>query len=318
MDIFQLFSLAAVVFFGSFCILISLKEEKSKKEIESLKESLKSRNENLIKSHQNILVQKEDSDQEESIHLIIHELRAPLAVVKNAAELLLTDKNTSEDDKINFFNLIDRQAKKMLELVSTILDAAKLKAGKFSLEKKQSDLIKTISDTTSTFKPQAKTRNIDLKLNLDQDLPAVSFDPLRIEEVVSNLLSNSLKFTSQGGKIEISATSKNAPPGYVVVSVADTGIGISKERQQNIFFKFSQSRSATGSSRDFTTQDGSGLGLYIVKGIVEAHGGDVFLQSEENKGTTISFTLPINQNSSVSESSSAPSTSGFPNATLPN
>ena len=125
-------------------------------------------------------------------------------------------------------------------------------------------------------------------------LPLLAFDPLRISQVMNNFLSNSLKFTQKGGEITVSASFDETGK-EITISVSDNGIGIPKEYQNSMFSKFSQANN----NPQKLTKDGSGLGLYVAKGIIEAHKGVISLDSEQGRGTTISFTLPISANEAV-------------------
>ncbi len=219
------------------------------------------------------------------INMVIHELRAPLTAIKDSSTLIIGSPDLEKDEKEKLLHVIHDQAQKMLDQISMLLDAAKLDAGRFTLEKVPSDLQKVLEEKIQIFAPQAERKQIKLIAQLGETLPLISFDPLRIGQVVNNLLSNSLKFTPEDGTITISLHHNTLRT--VEVSVADTGTGIPKEKQATLFSKFYQV------PENEKRAAGTGLGLYIVKSIVEAHGGTVFLTSEPDKGTTISFTLPI-------------------------
>ncbi len=225
-------------------------------------------------------------EKEDFTHMMVHELRAPLTAIKGSSELMLTNQKLNDDDKSKLLAIIHEQSKKLLGEVATILDAAKLDAGRFTIQKTVDDFKKVICDTVDVFKPQAEERKIELTYECDEELPVISFDSVRVGQVMNNLLLNSLKFTQEGGKISVKVYF-DAEKG-VVVSVSDTGIGIPKDRQGDLFSKFSQiSRPGGGSNLS------TGLGLYISKGIVEAHGGKIWVDSEPGKGTTIFFSTPI-------------------------
>lgn len=258
-------SLITSFLFAIFTLYLSSKEEKLKKELENPQSLYNKRKDDFM-------------------HMLIHELRAPLTAIKGAAELILSpEKKLDTIETIKMAKLIDEQAKKLLEQVGSLLDLAKIQAAQFSVQKTPIDLVKLIRDETAVFVPQANTKNINLTTSLEEGLPVVLADKLRVNQVINNLLSNSLKFTKEGGTITVSA--KKSDSKYIVISVTDTGMGIENEKQKGLFTKFYQAASAT--------QPGSGLGLYIVKHIVEAHGGTISLASEVGRGTTITFTIPL-------------------------
>lgn len=228
---------------------------------------------------------------------IVHELRSPLTAIKAGAELLLSDNNlTASQEKL--LKIIDEQTQRMLSDINSLLDAAKIDAGKLSVTKHPEDITQVIQEALELFQAEAETKHIILTTNISPNLPKLMIDKTRIEQVFRNLLSNSLKYTPAGGTIQISAQLYSQPhlpqsstnPG-LLVSVSDTGSGIPKEKQSYLFSKFAQ----VGYSPVPHAQQGTGLGLYISKGIVTAHNGTIFLSSQEGKGTTVSFTLPIAQ-----------------------
>ncbi len=231
---------------------------------------------------------------EDFTNMIVHELRAPLTAMKDSAHLLLTMDNLDTDEKQKLLTIIKSQSGRLLEDVSSLLDAAKLEAGRFTIEKTPGDIKAVIMERLQFFKPQAQSKRIQLKTDIDQHLPAVSFDALRMTQVLNNLLSNSLKYTPEHGEILVRVKADRAG---ISLAVSDTGIGIPKERQSVLFSKFGQIMHAVG--KEGKHLSGTGLGLYITKGIIEAHGGTVILQSEEKKGTTVTFTLPLTLDNST-------------------
>lgn len=221
---------------------------------------------------------------EDFTHIMVHELRSPLTAIKAASELLVMDEEKLDhDEKTKILHLIDEQAKKMLDEIGLILDAAKLESGMFQVHKVPGDVKALIEEKVTFFAAQAENKHISLVSEIASDLPQINYDPIYLAQVFNNLLSNALKFTSLGGKIILKA---RVEARYLVISVSDNGIGIAKDKQQLLFNKFSQVQTPGA-------HVGTGLGLYIVKGIVEAHGGKVSVISELGHGTTFAFTLPI-------------------------
>jgi len=222
---------------------------------------------------------------EDFTNIMVHELRSPLTAIRASSEFLLSQADLTPGEKTQLIQMISESSRKMLDEISLILDSAKLDAGLFAVKKTPADLGKLIMDRTAVFTPAAAEKSISIKVDIDPSLVIFSFDPIRIDEVVNNLLSNSLKFTPVNGTISITASQSG---GKATVSVTDTGSGIPKDKQHLLFAKFQQAPTDSA-------HQGTGLGLYVVKGVVEAHGGDVHLVSEEGKGTTISFTLPVDK-----------------------
>ncbi len=229
----------------------------------------------------------------EFLHMMIHELRAPLSAIKGASELMLvSEKPLSEDEQKKMSRLIHEQSQKLLDQVGSMLDMAKIQAKEFRIQKTPVELGKIIKESVAVFLPQAEGKHIVLKQEIEDNLPIVLVDSLRITQVINNLLSNSIKFTPPNGTIAINVIHKTTPQDQVYITVKDSGVGIPKEKQKDLFTKFYQVNQANGNLTGNTTI-GTGLGLYFVKHIVESHGGNVSLFSEEGKGTTISFTLPV-------------------------
>jgi len=247
-------------------VFLFVKEKQAAKKVKQLQEDAKLKN--------------------DFMHTTIHELRAPLTAIKDSSKLIVDTPTLDKIQVDKLLSIIHEQSKKMLDQVSLLLDAAKFEAGKFVLEKTQGDFRKLVEEKMQVFIPQAQEKKVNLSSDLGQPLPLATFDQIRMGQVVNNLLSNSLKYTPEGGSITVTLRQKTLR--QIELTVADTGIGIPKEKQATLFSKFYQIQGSDGQQRV-----GSGLGLYITKSIIEAHGGEIFLQSEPGKGTTISFTLPI-------------------------
>ena len=227
--------------------------------------------------------------QEEYSHIIVHELRAPLTVIKDSASILLSDK-LNEGEQKKMLNLIHDQANKLLNQISIILDVAKVQGGKLTLKKTEGNIGNVVKEEITLFEPEAKRKNINLIANIKGDLPTFFFDNVRITEAVNNILSNSLKYTNENGKITVEV---NSDGGNIIITVSDNGIGIPKEKQSVLFTKFGEVNNNTNKQ---SPKLSSGLGLYITKWIIETHGGTIKIDSEEGKGTTTTITLPIDAN----------------------
>lgn len=240
---------------------------------------------------------------EDFTNAVVHELRSPLTAIKAASEVMMGNPELAMSEK-KLSVIIEEQSKRLLNEINSLLDAAKLEAGHFSVWQAPNDISKVTTDTISLFTPEAEKKHISIETKIENTLPLAFIDNTRIAQVLNNLISNSLKFTPNGGKIVVKIVSQynnqlpKTPtnPG-LLVSVTDTGIGIPLEKQKNLFDKFSQIHKEQMSMRpDHTLADsieGTGLGLYIAKGIIEAHGGNIYVNSTPNKGTTIFFTLPV-------------------------
>ena len=226
---------------------------------------------------------------EDFTNMMVHELRAPLSAVKDSSELMIENQKLDEKEKIELLSIINSQSKVLLEQVADLLDAAKIETGMLVITKKADDIGQVISQTVKTFLPMAEKRGISLTFKTSV-LPPVLFDKTRITQVLNNLISNSLKFTKSGGQVLVTTKIEG---NFVRVIVSDNGVGIPLDKQKDLFSKFYQVQNPQHPG-------GTGLGLYVSKGIVEAHSGKVQLESEEGKGTTVSFYLPLNATQSLS------------------
>lgn len=252
---------------------------------------------------------------EDFTNMMVHELRAPLTAIKDSAELMVEafDENElAKEQQKKLLTMIDQQAKNLLGQIGQVLDAAKIEAGRFVVNKTPSDISKVINGTVETFMAQAHKKQIFLSAEISSPLPKVEIDAMRISQVLNNLISNSLKFTPIGGKIIVSAKVENEG---LKVSVSDNGIGIPQQDQKDLFSKYYQIETTPHQ----LAKKGTGLGLYITKGIVEAHGGSVGVISEGlNNGTTIYFILPISEGAPQVIHEHYPSSPTMPIATVVN
>ncbi|RJP45877.1 MAG: hypothetical protein C4584_02545 [Armatimonadetes bacterium] len=222
--------------------------------------------------------------------MVVHELRAPLVSIRGASSLLVSN-NLDEEEKKKMLLIIQRSSERMLDDVADLLDAAKIETGHFTLAKTLSDLKQIVEEKTTAFSFLAKGKNINIKVDTDGDLPDFEFDHTRIGQVMNNLISNSIKFTPEGGEIQVvlrrEGPSANSGQGdFVKVCVRDNGMGIPAQKIPLLFSKYMQIQN-TG------FRDGTGLGLYICKGIVELSGGKIWIESSEGHGTSVFFTLPV-------------------------
>jgi signal transduction histidine kinase len=171
----------------------------------------------------------------------------------------------------------------LLALINDILDLAKTEAGKMRVYPTPVVPAEVIEPAVALFRPQAEKKNIDLRVDVSPDLPVVTQDAGKLRQILSNLVSNAVKFTPEGGKVSVAGT---VADGSLVVTVQDTGVGIAPEDQETIFDKFRQSEHAL--TRE---QGGTGLGLSIVRELAKLLGGDVSLKSELGRGST--FTVKV-------------------------
>jgi PAS domain S-box-containing protein len=218
---------------------------------------------------------------EEMVGVVSHDLRNPVAAVKMLSRALLTDPTSGPAGTRETIGLIAEAADQMDTLIRDLLDVSTLDAGKLTIAPEAVETSAVLTEALRTLQPLIREKNISLDVQLEVDLPKVLADGERIHQVLSNLVGNAIKFTPAGRKILISA---HRSGDEVTVAVADTGAGIPEEQLPKVFDRYWQSTR--------TDRHGAGLGLAIAKGIVEAHGGSIWLESKLGEGTTVQFTLP--------------------------
>lgn len=222
----------------------------------------------------------------EFVSVASHQLRTPLSAIRWETELLLSKfKKGLNDKQIKNIETINTLTNRMTRLVSDMLDVARIDQNRLILKKEPVDIMKIIKEEIAETTSIAKARNIEVVFVPKKNIPKVIGDAQKIESVVENILSNSLKYTTNRGKIEIKVSKKDD---FLVTSIKDNGVGIPEEQIERVFDKFFRSDNAV----KYQTE-GTGLGLYISKNIVEQLGGKIWFQSVENLGSIFSFSLPI-------------------------
>jgi signal transduction histidine kinase len=223
-----------------------------------------------------------DRVKDEFVALISHDLRTPLTSIMGYLELTLDDGNLTEQQR-GYLDIADRNADRLLRLVNDLLFVARLEAGQLDLQPGELNLAAVVRQSVAEAEPRAAAGGIELTCETS-DVAAVQADKGRMYQLLDNLVSNALKFTPAGGDVRVSLTPVN---GVVRLEVSDTGVGIASAEQGRLFERFF--RASTASDRQIP---GTGLGLYIARAIVEAHGGSIAVRSELGEGTSFRVELP--------------------------
>ena len=228
-----------------------------------------------------------DKMKSEFVSLASHQLRSPLTGIRWSIELLLKKVSGKlGKEEIEHLKEVLQTNNRLIKLVQDLLSVSRIETGnKFNLEKEPTDLVLLLNQVMKQLTAMAKDNQVAVVK--DKSMPkkvVANIDKLKMAEVINNLVHNAIKYSKSRGKVQVGIEDKKSS---VVVFVKDTGIGIPKSDQSKIFQKFFRAKNAL-------VEEGTGLGLYIVKAIVEKHGGRVWLESQENKGTT--FYLEIKKN----------------------
>jgi PAS domain S-box-containing protein len=214
--------------------------------------------------------------------VVAHDLRNPLNTVTMAVSLMLESTPPERVQERRQVEIVRRAADRMNRMIQDLLDVKRMESGRLALDPKPEAPVGLINDTIDMLRPLASGSTIRLEANVEESLPPVLADSARVQQVLSNLVGNAVKFTPRNGRISITAESGE---GEVRFGVIDTGPGIPAEQLPHIFGRFWQART--------TDRRGIGLGLAIAKGIVEAHNGKIWVESHVGLGSTFYFTLPV-------------------------
>jgi PAS domain S-box-containing protein len=236
---------------------------------------------------QNERLRELDRLKDEFVALVSHELRTPLTSIRGYLELVLEEEaGTLTDEQRQFLGVVERNAHRLLALVGDLLFLAQVEAGKLSLEIGAVDLSAVAAESVETARPLAEEKDLTLTLATGP-LALITGDRARLAQLLDNLISNGVKFTPPGGRVDVRVKGQR---GNAVIEVRDTGMGIPSEEQQHLFERFFRTAKATEQAIP-----GTGLGLAISKAIVDAHGGQIAVASADGGGTTFRISLPIRQ-----------------------
>ena len=226
-----------------------------------------------------------DKLKDEFISMAAHELKAPMTGLLGYLELLKEKISPSEKEKIaEDFKILNMLIKDLDKLINDLLDVSRIAQGRLKIEIKDVNVNVLLEDVIKTFIPVASQKNLTLNLQSGENLPLIKSDPDRIRQVVTNLVSNSIKYSLKG-QIEIASTIKD---NYIFIEVKDGGIGIPASEMPNLFSKFHRVK-----DRQTIEVRGTGLGLWITKKIVEMLGGKITVESIYGTGSKFSFTIPL-------------------------
>lgn len=253
----------------------------------------------------NTKLEKLERLKSEFTSIVSHELRTPLTAIKNSLDIMLSGKTGETTPAMNkFLDMAKRNVTRLSGIINDLLDLTKVEAGKMDFRFEKGSINAPVEFVKNTFENLAKEKNITLVSETEPELPETYIDSQRLEQVITNLVSNAVKFTNENGSILIKTETISADDidreklfdvknpvfykNYVKVSVKDSGIGIAQEDIPKVFDKFQQIENSLSRKNG-----GTGLGLPIAKQLIEAHSGFIWVESELNCGTTFSFVIPV-------------------------
>ncbi|OGC76329.1 MAG: hypothetical protein A2Z27_03505 [candidate division Zixibacteria bacterium RBG_16_50_21] len=225
-----------------------------------------------------------DRMKSEFLSNVSHELRTPLQSISGFTKLIMNGQVPDLSTQQEFLQIIDRESLHLGNLINSLLDMSRLESGRFQINPRILPVREPIFESVSSFHSLAREKNIELIEDIPEDLPEMEVDGERLRQVVINLLSNAIKFSDPGSTVSVKAGKNH---NALLFQVSDHGIGIPEDAMAHLFERFYRAEGEL-------VRGGTGLGLYISKQIIEAHGGRIWATSQQGEGSTFSFTLPLN------------------------
>ena len=250
-------------------------------------------------AHKNAELAQLNALKNQFLGMAAHDLRKPIGLILSYAEFVIDEAaDALDEEQRGFMQTIRGAAERMRKVVDDFLDVSLIEAGRFGLDEQAQDLDKLVKAAVTLVHLAAAKRSVQVMTGLDPSALSLNADGPKLEQVLTNLLSNAVEHSPESGSVTISSR----PEGLEIrIEVKDTGRGISAEQQQRLFQSF-----ASGQAKKTTGERSIGLGLAIARKIVEAHGGRMFVESEPGQGSVFGFTLPINRFKLVPTDPSAP------------
>ena len=226
-----------------------------------------------------------DKMKSEFVSVAAHQLRTPLTGIKWAISSLAEEASGFSGEQKKILSDAFLATNRLVELINDLLNVARIEEGRFGFAPKPLSIVPVLESAYARFKPVAEEKQIVMDIDVGKNIPMANFDEEKLTIVIDNLIENAIKYTAPSGKIILSVSNKN---NWIEVNIEDSGIGIPKNQNERMFTKFFRSRNA-----QLYQTNGTGLGLYVSKNIIEQHGGIIWFESEEEKGSTFHFSIPI-------------------------
>lgn len=288
--IFLAFALISILSKKLTSPLLAMKEATSKMAFGKYKQTIPVHGEDEVaqlgKSIQELGEQLQfyEDSRNEFLSAVSHELRTPLTYIKGYSDVLKKGMANSDEEVEEYLSIINKESQRLSFMINDLFEMSKLQVGKFELDKRMVNLNSLIEKIAASLRPASAKKGLYITLELENTLPAVKVDTERMEQVFYNLFENAVKYTTEGGIKVRSYTKKD----LVVVEICDTGEGIPKPELSRIWERFYRVERSRGKKTG-----GTGLGLYVVKQIIEAHEGQIQVKSQLNEGTVFTIYLKI-------------------------
>lgn len=282
---------AIVTYCAGFCIACAAATYIVLK-VKAMRKTIKRKNNQLgveMKEKNDLLLKVLKLEQSKNDYLInlSHELRTPLNVISLTNQLVLKlneENNLTKKDLEKYIEMSNKNVDRLLKLINDLMDSSKIDSGKFKLFIEEDNIINVIEDSVMSLKHLVEEKGIELVFDTEVEECFMKFDPTAIDRCIVNVVNNAAKFTNAGGQIFIYIADEEKE---IKVTISDTGCGIEKEYLENIFDRFNQAHNSKTEAKI-----GSGLGLTITKRLINLHGGEIYVESEVNKGSTFTIILP--------------------------
>lgn len=245
----------------------------------------------LIKDRQLLQAHEYDKLKNEFMANVSHELRTPLNVILGTVQMLELKKDVTDTKEHKYIKILKQNCYRLVRLINNVIDITKIDADFYEMKKQNYDIVNLVEEITVSVAEYALSKEIAVVYYSDTEKKVINCDPDQIERIILNLLSNAIKFTPAGGNIFVNVHDKGEK---IEISIKDTGIGIPIDKQESIFKRFEQL------DNSLSRHEGSGIGLSLVKALVEKHNGVITLNSKEKKGSEFIIELPCNMQSSES------------------
>lgn len=271
-------------------LTIAIQNALSIQEVKELNETLQQKIDEATRElrHSNAQLRRLDETKDEFISMASHQLRTPLTSIKGYLDMILEgDAGEINESQRKFLTEAFASSDRMVHLINDFLNVSRLQTGKFAIEKRPNDIEKIVKQEVDSLKLSAEQRKLKFKLSIAGDVPKLMLDEAKIRQVIMNFADNAIYYSKPDTEILVSVALDG---NRAEVMVKDTGIGVPKDEQGRLFGKFFRATNARNQR-----PDGTGVGLYLAKRVILGHGGDVIFSSEEGKGSTFGFWLPISK-----------------------